>query len=165
MMYCLVQALGRSLRERSDSLLLRSFGDGVAERMLQCVRQSTPGSARMPVTAKSSKLFCDRLGGEVANKLVEWFNVVDEDYRGQLRALNELNFARFDAKVEQRMAELRADLNTKIDRVHTELSAKIDGIAPQLTATLERRLGDQTRWLFVAWASLLIPVIGLWARR
>jgi hypothetical protein len=137
----------------------------------------------MPVTAKLSKLFYDRLGDEVANELVEWFNLVDEDYRGQLRALNELNFARFDAKVEQRMAELRADLNTKIDRVHaeldakytelsakidrvhTELSAKIDGVASQLTATLERRLGDQTRWLYVAWASLLIPVIGLWARR
>jgi hypothetical protein len=152
----------------------------------------------MPVTAKLSKLFYDRLGDEVANELVEWFNVVDEDYRGQLRALNELNFARFDAKVEQRMAELSAELNTKIDRVqaevnakidrvhaeldakidrvytelsakidrvHTELSAKIEGVAAQLTATLERRLGDQTRWLYVAWASLLIPVIGLWARR
>src|ERR1700730_3591017 len=132
----------------------------------------------MPVTAKLSKLFYDRLGDAVANELVEWFNVVDEDYRGQLRALNELNFARFDAKVEQRMAELSAELNTKIDRVqaelnakidrvytelsakidrvHTELSAKIDGVAAQLTATLERRLGDQTRWLYVAWASLLI---------
>jgi hypothetical protein len=137
----------------------------------------------MPVTAKLSKLFYDRLGDQVANELVEWFNLVDEDYRGQLRALNELNFARFDAKVEQRMAELRADLNTKIDRVHaeldakytelsakidrvhTELGAKIEGVAAQLTATLERRLGDQTRWLFVAWASLLIPIIGLWARR
>jgi hypothetical protein len=137
----------------------------------------------MPVTAKLSKLFYDRLGDEVANELVEWFNLVDEDYRGQLRALNELNFARFDAKVEQRMAELRADLNTKIDRVHaeldakigrvdakidqvqTELGAKIDGVAAQLTATLERRLGEQTRWLYIAWASLLVPLIGLWARR
>jgi hypothetical protein len=31
-------------------------------------------------------------------------------YRNDLRELNELNFARFDAKQEQRMAELRTEL-------------------------------------------------------
>ncbi len=38
------------------------------------------------------------------------FNAVDLTYRTGLRELNELNFARFDAKLEQRMAELRAEL-------------------------------------------------------
>ena len=104
----------------------------------------------MPVTARLSKLFYDRLGEQVANELVEWFNAVDTDYRGQLRELNELNFARFDAKLEQRVAELRAELAAKID---------------QLTATLERRIGEQSRWLFVAWATLLVPVIGMWVRK
>ena len=115
----------------------------------------------MPVTARLSKLFYERLGEQVANELVEWFNAVDTDYRGQLRELNELNFARFDAKLEQRIAELTA----KIDRLDVELTAKITGITAQLTATLERRLGEQTRWLFVAWATLLIPIIGMWARK
>ncbi len=115
----------------------------------------------MPVTARLSKLFYDRLGEQVANELVEWFNAVDTDYRGQLRDLNELNFARFDAQLEQRVAELRAELTAKID----VLTAKIDGVAAQLNATLERRLGEQTRWLFVAWATLLIPVIGMWVRK
>jgi len=92
----------------------------------------------MPVTARLSKLFYDRLGEEIAQELVEWFNTVDATYRADLRDLNELNFARFDAKVEQRMAELRE--------------------------VLERRLGEHTRWLFVAWASLFVAVIGLWFR-
>jgi hypothetical protein len=35
---------------------------------------------------------------------------VDLTYRTDLRELNELNFARFDAKLEQRLAELRTDL-------------------------------------------------------
>ena len=141
----------------------------------------------MPVTARLSKLFYDRLGEQVANELVEWFNAVDTDYRGQLRELNERNFARFDAKLEQRVAELRAELTVKIDRLNAELTAKIDrlnaeltakidrlnaeltakidGVSAPLTATLERRLGEQTRWLFVAWATLLIPIIGMWARK
>jgi hypothetical protein len=41
---------------------------------------------------------------------VEWFNAVDLTYRTDLRELNELNFARFDAKLEQRLTELRLDL-------------------------------------------------------
>ena len=64
----------------------------------------------MPVTAKLSKRFYDVLGEDVANELVDWFNAVDLTYRNDLRELNELNFARFDAKLEQRLAELRTDL-------------------------------------------------------
>jgi hypothetical protein len=35
---------------------------------------------------------------------------VDLTYRTDLRELNDLNFARFDAKLEHRLAELRAEL-------------------------------------------------------
>jgi hypothetical protein len=89
---------------------------------------------------------------------------VDATYRSDLRELNELNYARFDAKLEQRLAELHAKLDTKIDRVTAELTARMDAIVADLHAVLERRLGERTRWLFLAWASLLIPIIGLWIR-
>ena len=64
----------------------------------------------MPVTAKLSRKFYDKLGEDVTNELVEWFNSVDATYRSDLREVNELNFARFDAKLEQRLAELKSDL-------------------------------------------------------
>ena len=64
----------------------------------------------MPVTAKLSKRFYEVLGEDVANELVDWFNAVDLTYRTELRELNELNFARFEAKLEQRMADLRTEL-------------------------------------------------------
>lgn len=118
----------------------------------------------MPVTARLSKLFYDRLGEQVANELVDWFNQVDATYRADLRQLNELNFARFDAKLEQRLAELHAKLDAKIDRVTAEANARMDAMVADLHAVLERRLAEQTRWLFVAWASLLIPIMGLWIR-
>lgn len=167
----------------------------------------------MPVTAKLSKLFYDRLGDQIAQELVDWFNQVDATYRADLRELNELNFARFDAKLEQRLAELHAKLDAKIERVAaeleakldariarvvaelearletkleaklgelearleakldaklgrlaTELHARIDQVVADFHAVLERRLGEQTRWLFIAWASLLIPIMGLWLR-
>jgi hypothetical protein len=136
----------------------------------------------MPVTAKLSKLFYDRLGEQIANELVDWFNQVDATYRADLRELNELNFARFDAKLEQRLAELNAKWGARWDKLDAKLEqrlaqldakwgvrwdkldAKLEQRLAEFEATLERRLGEQTRWLFVAWASLLIPIIGLWIR-
>ena len=67
----------------------------------------------MPVTAKLSKLFYERLGEQIADELVGWFNAVDATYRSDLRELNELNVARFDAKLEQRLAELEAKIERR----------------------------------------------------
>ena len=103
----------------------------------------------MPVTARLSKLFYDRLGEQIANELVEWFNSVDATYRTDLRELNEINFARFDAKLDQR-----------IDRLASEMHA----LFAEQDAKIERRLGEQTRWFYVAWAVQLAAIIGLWAR-
>ncbi len=64
----------------------------------------------MPVTARLSKRFYEVLGEDVANELVEWFNAVDATYRAELREANESNFARFDAKLGQRIAELKSEL-------------------------------------------------------
>jgi hypothetical protein len=104
----------------------------------------------MPVTAKLSKLFYDRLGEQIADELVNWFNQVDATYRGELREINELNFARFEAKLELGLATLEARINEPF---------------AVLEAKLERRLGEQTRWFFIAWATLLVTIIGLSLRR
>jgi len=132
----------------------------------------------MPVTAKLSKLFYERVGDQVANELVDWFNAVDETYRSDLRELNELNFARFDAKLEQRMAEMNAkleqrmaEMNAKIDRGLAELRADLSIKIAELEAKMERRFGDmerrlgeQTRWLFITWVTLVLGIAGLWFR-
>jgi len=75
----------------------------------------------MPVTAKLSRKFYETFGDEIANELVEWFNQVDATYRADLRELNELNFARFDAKLEQRVAELRSEFRSELRDLKAEL--------------------------------------------
>ena len=64
----------------------------------------------MPVTARLSRRFYEKFGDDIVNELVEWLNQVDASYRSELREQNELNFARFDSKLEQRLAELKAEL-------------------------------------------------------
>jgi len=74
------------------------------------------------------------------------FNQVDASYRGDLRDLNEMNFARFDAKLEQRIAEVKAEVRTAVATLETRL------------AGFEARI---IRWMFVFWVGTLGTVIAL----
>lgn len=137
----------------------------------------------MPVTAKLSRKFYETFGDDVVNELVEWLNQVDATYRLELREINELNFARFDAKLEQRIAELRAelgqriaelraDLRTEFERRFTALEAKLEQRTAELqqgTAVLEGRLlarislseARLVRWMFAFWAASVATSIAL----
>ena len=91
---------------------------------------------------------------------------MDATYRGDLKEINELNFARFDAKLEQRIAGLEAKLNGKLDAIvaqhaFAQLDAKIDRSFAEARTALEKGLKEQTRWMFLAWSTLLLPTIGL----
>ena len=108
----------------------------------------------MPVTARLSKLFYERFGEQVTNELVDWFNQVDATYRNELRELNEANYARFEAKLEQRIAELRG-----------ELRAGLAELRGDLTSSLERGFRTQTAWFFVAWATMFATMVALQLRR
>lgn len=128
----------------------------------------------MPRTIRLSKQFYDRFGDEVVDEMINLFNSVDDSSRSSLTELNENNFARFDAKLEQRFTEQNAMLEHRFAKQNAniaELGAKIekrfaeqDVRISQLEVTVERALKDQTRWMFFAWSTLLIAIIGLWAR-
>ena len=85
----------------------------------------------------------------LANELVDWFNQVDATYRTDLRELNELNFARFDAKLDARIVALEAVLD--------------NGLAEQ-RELLERRLGEQTRGYYAAWAVQVAATVAVLVR-
>ncbi len=77
---------------------------------------------------------------------MDWFNSVDATYKTDLRELNELNFQRFDAKLEQRLAEQ----NLWIERRFAEQDAKIDRLRAELI-----------KWMFLFWAGTALALIGL----
>ena len=124
----------------------------------------------MPITARLSKRFYDVFGEEIANELVNWFNQVDDTYRANLREMNELNFGRFDAKLEQRLAELDAkwggrwtELDAKWDGRWTQLDAKLEQRLAELRAELVKELADVKsglKWMLAFWAPTALAVIG-----
>lgn len=118
----------------------------------------------MPVTARLSKAFYDKLGEQVANELVEWFNLVDLTYRSELRELNELNFARFDAKVGERLAELRSDLRTELHTELAKLRSELHDEIAEVRSSLSNDLRDTKvsliRWMFAFWVGTALAVAG-----
>lgn len=122
----------------------------------------------MPVTAKLSRRFYEKFGDEIATELVEWFNSVDATYRADLREINELNFARFDAKVEQRMAQLEAKVEQRmaqLDGKMAQLEARMDARFEQAKAEVHQELAtlraELVKWSFVFFATAALAVIGL----
>jgi hypothetical protein len=130
----------------------------------------------MPVTARLSRKFYERLGEDVANELVDWFNAVDATYRNDLRELNELNFQRFDAKVEQRFAQsrvefeqrfaqFRVDVEQRFATLETKLDSGLQGLRTEFDAKLNTGLSglraEMIKWMFIFWAGTVIPLAGL----
>jgi CRP-like cAMP-binding protein len=124
----------------------------------------------VPVTAKLSKLFYERLGEQIANELVDWFNAVDSTYRSDLRDLNETNFARFDAKMEQRFAEFDLKLerrfaasDLKVEQRFAASDLKVEQRFAEVEVSFDKRFGelrleirelkaDMIKWMFLFWA-------------
>ena len=137
----------------------------------------------MPVTAKLSRKFYERLGDEIATELVDWFNAVDATYRADLERLNELNFQRFDAKVEQRFAQFEAsvehrmmqfqatverriaEFEVNVERRFAQADAKLERTAAELRGEIRTGLADQRagllKWMFGFWIATLVPLAGL----
>ena len=119
----------------------------------------------MPVTAKFSEEFYTKFGHRVVDELVDWFNQVDATYRSEFRELFEVNFARFDAKLEQRIAELRAEFTTQLAGLRAEFKAGIAELRTEFKTELSERIaGLETRlirWMFLFWVGTIGTMIAL----
>ncbi len=107
--------------------------------------------------------------------MVNWFNQADTAYRTQLRELNDLNYSRFEAKLEQfgakmdqRFAEQDAKWERRFanqsaewERRFGELSARMD----KLTAIVEAQplaiQANLLKWMVVLWATTILAIVGI----
>ena len=89
----------------------------------------------MPVTAKLSRKFYERLGDDVAGELVDWFNAVDASYKAELREMNELNWERFKATLHAEISSLRGEMKA--------IQA------------------DLMKWMFIYWTGTVAAIIGM----
>ena len=115
----------------------------------------------MPITARLSRAFYEKFGDDIVNELVEWLNQVDLAYRSELREQNELNFARFEAKLEQRLAEFKAEI--KADMVTKAEFAELRAELKQGFAAITAEFGDVRKEIHSGKMEMVKLVILFWA--
>jgi hypothetical protein len=85
---------------------------------------------------------------------VDWFNAVDTTYKADLRDLIEVQAQRFDAKLEQRLAETRADLRTEMH-----------GGFAQLRTDMANLRAELIKWMFLFWLGTVAATLaGIFSR-
>ena len=98
-----------------------------------------------------------------------------------MRELNELNFARFDAKVDQRIGAFEAkvdqrigafearvdqhiaDLRMEMERRFALVDARFEAFEARLVQRLESRIGDvkheMLRWMLASWSTMMLVLL------
>jgi len=142
----------------------------------------------MPIAARLTRKLHEVFGQEAAEAMVDWMQRVDSS-RDDLRELNDLSFARFDARLGERIAETEARLDVKIAQLDAKLDAKLgaldaklDGRVEALSASVDARIAELrlemhsgfarmetlmerhkvelTRWALGFWLASLVSLAG-----
>ncbi|MBI4421385.1 MAG: hypothetical protein HY560_11225 [Gemmatimonadetes bacterium] len=98
----------------------------------------------MPV-ARLSRAFYEKFGDQITDELVNCLNAIETSYRSELRDLFDAHFGRFEAKLEQRLAETRNDLTVRFDRDIAGLReeiARLDHRIDELRTEMHREIGS-----------------------
>lgn len=139
----------------------------------------------MPVTDKLSRKLRETLGDEAAGDMVNWMQRVDEQ-RAELRELNGLNFARFDARFnafevrfdalserfdahwkalderfEARWNALDERFEARLNQRTAELRQEMRGGFAEVRQEIAHRSADLLKWSFVFWIGAVGAVAAL----
>jgi hypothetical protein len=137
----------------------------------------------VPVTAKLSRKFYEKLGDDVAAELVDWFNAVDATYKSELKETNELNWERFKATLHEEISSLRAELLGEISTLRGELRGEISSLRAELLGEISSLRGElrgeissvsgglrsemkaiqanMMKWMFIYWSGTVAAIIGM----
>ena len=107
---------------------------------------------------------------------VDWFNSVDATYKTDLRDLIEVQAQRFDAKLEQRLAETRADLRTEMHGGFADLRTEMGAVAAalrtemgvgfaQARTEMANLRAELIKWMFLFWLGTVAATLaGIFTR-
>ena len=118
----------------------------------------------MPVTAKLSRKFYEKLGDDIAGELVDWFNAVDATYKSDLKETNELNWERFKATLHAEISSLREEhssLRAEHSSLRAELRGEMSALRSDLRAEMKANQADLMKWMFLYWSGTVAAIIGM----
>lgn len=90
---------------------------------------------------------------------------MDTTYRTDLREVNESNFTRFDARLGERIAELRGEMRAELAQLDARIGALGDTVRKELAQSVGELKSSLLRWMFAFWVSTLLGLGALFFRR
>jgi len=118
----------------------------------------------VPVTAKLSRKFYEKLGDDVAGELVDWFNAVDSTYKSELKEMNELNWQRFKATLHEEISSLRAEspsLRAEISTLRAELRGEMAAFRSDISPEMKAMQTELMKWMFIYWSGTVAAIVSL----
>lgn len=122
----------------------------------------------MPVTARLLQRLHEAIGDQATNDLFAWWEEAATVNRAAVREVADLYFARFDARLEKGLSEVRSELDKGLSEVRSELDKGLAHARSDLHAGLagvRAELADQRadliKWMFLFWAGTVVPLAGL----
>ena len=94
--------------------------------------------------------------------MVNWFNQTDTTYRAELREFNDLNFARFDAKLEQRLAQVESKLEQRLAGFESRMERRLAEVSSDLRTGMAELRGELRDDLHAQVKMLMRWMVGLW---
>jgi hypothetical protein len=114
----------------------------------------------------------EALGDDAADDLLACFQEANDVNRAAVRELAELYITRSEARIDQRMAELRGDLQSalgvhrgEVGSVLGEFRGEVRSALGELRGEMHSGLANQRaellKWMFLFWAGTVVPLAGL----
>ncbi len=104
----------------------------------------------MPVTARLLQRLHESLGDDATNDLFAWWEEAATVNRAAVREVADLYFARFEARLEKGLAEVRSEMDKGFSKVRSEMDVR-----------LADQRADLVKWMFLFWMGTLVPLAGL----
>ncbi|HEV8150820.1 MAG TPA: hypothetical protein VGP61_11595 [Gemmatimonadales bacterium] len=137
----------------------------------------------MPVTTRLLQRLHESLGEEATNDLFAWWEEAATVNRATVREVADLYYARFDARLEKGLAEVRAELRTELSKESGQLRSEMATALGQVRSDMAMEFAkvrnemtegfgklrsetagqhaDLIKWMFIFWIGTLVPLAGL----
>ena len=126
----------------------------------------------MPVTARLLQRLHESLGDEATNDLFAWWEEAASVNRIAVREVADLYYARFDARLEKGLAEVRSEMDKGLTEVRSEMAKGLAEVRSEIAvvrADMESKLrsgmaeqrADLVKWMFMFWIGTIVPLAGL----
>ena len=111
----------------------------------------------MPVTARLLQRLHETLGDEATNDLFSWWEEAATVNRAAVREVADLYYARFEARLEKGLAEVRSEMAG----VRSDIDKGLAEVRSEMDSRLANQRADLIKWMFIFWVCTVVPLAGL----